>query len=201
MTILFVPVTKAGSSVTVDTDKIHDTMYAEALAQGLKVMVNGGMTKLTKENIPDETARKAEALKIAEDRVNLMIEGKLKLGRQAAASKGPSGAVMTEARRLARIAVKEMLKSKGLKVSTYDASEITKAANEIIAADPSYVTTAESNLATRGKGPVPTNIDITAMIQPDPKKVAELEAKKVEKAGVLSKTQAGKVAPRAVPAH
>ena len=201
--IINVPITKAKSSIAVDVDTIDIAVYESALSEGLKVLVNGGMTKITKENIPDEEARKVEAQRIAEERVQAMIDGSFKTSKRAAAAgKGPSAQVLTEARRLARILVKEALKAKGLKVTHYTSSEITQAANEIIAADPSIIDTATKNLEARSMPAKPT-IDPTDHMKADPKLVAAEEAKKAErKAGPLSKTQAGKVAPRAhVPAH
>ncbi len=89
------------------------------------------------------------------------------------------------------------MKAEKIKISTVKASDITVAAKAFIEADPSIITTAEANLAARAETPV--KINIKSLIQADPTLVAKAEAKaaaaKAEKP--LSKTQAGKVAPRA----
>lgn len=205
--IFHVPVTKGKGSVSVEINLLNDELYQEALSLGLKDMVNGGMSKITKADIPDDTQRYAEAMRIAQERVEAMHAGTLKLSKRASAvAKGavPS-AVMTEARRIARNLVKDMIKAAGIKQTSVGTAEITKAANVVIERDPSIIRLAEANLANRGAPPA--GIDITALgIAPDPKLVAKAEAKKAEakakkapgkaSAGVLSAAQAGKVAPR-----
>src|SRR3546814_3687824 len=87
-----------------------------------------------------------------------MYEGKVKI-TGAAKVKKASGAVMTEAMRLARNLVKDAMKANKIKISTVKASEITKAAKALIEADASILATAESNLKAREATPM--KIDIT----------------------------------------
>ena len=197
MTILSIPVTKAKAAIDIDTDQVHETMYAAALKEGLKTLVNGGMSKVTKETYPNAEELKAKAWEIAQARALQLIDGSLKLGRSIA-TKGPSGAVMTEARRLARDLVKAALKAQGLKVSHYESSEITRAANAMIEQDSGLITMAEANIAARGKVSAP--FDPATMIHPSQKLVEAAEEAKAKKAAnkvPLSAKQAGKVAPRA----
>lgn len=191
-----IAVTKSGNSVDVDLSKLPDDVYREALLQGLKVLVNRGMSKVTKEALPDDVARKAEADHLAKVNVDKLYTGDVKLTGAKAKSAKASGAVMTEARRLAKNLVKDAMKANGIKISHVAASEITKAANTLLEADPSIIETAEANLKAREA--TPATIDIKALIKVDPKLVEKAEAKKAaDKASrPLSAKQASKVAPR-----
>lgn len=190
----------AGTFVEVDTAKIPDEFYREALLLGMKELVSRRMSKLTKSNITNEDERKAEIVRVAHENVELIYANdsakiKLSTGSKKSATKA-SGAVMTEARRLAKNLVKDAMKANGIKISHVAASEITKAANALLDADPSIIATAEANLKAREATPVA--IDITKLIHTDPALVAKAEAKKAaDKANrPLSAKQAGKVAPR-----
>lgn len=195
-TIMAIPVTKGGATVDVDVSKLPDDVYREALLQGLKVLANREMSKITKENIPNEAERKSEAMVKAEANVQKMYEGKIKITGKKSTAK-VSGAVMTEARRLAKNLIKDAMKAQGIKISHVKSSEITSAANALLDSDPSLIAQAEANLADREK--VQVKIDIKSLIKTDPKLVAAAEEKKAkDKANrTLSKTQAGKTAPRA----
>lgn len=183
-------------NVDVDTGLLPDDVYAEALMQGLKLLAERGMSKLTKEAYPDEAERKAAIKAKAEANVQDMYAGKTKITGQVKVKKA-SGAVMTEAMRLARNLVKDAMKANKIKISHVKASEITAAAKQLLDADPSILVTAEANLATREATPI--KINIAALIKEDPTLVAKDEARKAEaKASKpLSAKQAGKVAPRA----
>ena len=192
--VLNVPITKSGKTVEINTDDLPDTVYQEALLQGLKVLANRGMSKITKVTYPaaDELkdAAQAKALANVED----IKAGKIKFSGAKKAK--TSGAVMTEARRLAKNLVKDGIKEAGGKISHYEAKEITAAANELLndaEQGPVLVAQAEANLAERAKTPIKVNV---SAIKISPKKVAAAEAKKAEKKP-LSAKQAGKVAPRA----
>lgn len=186
----------AAGNIDVDTAKLPDDVYREALMQGLKIIAERGMSKITKEAYPDETERKQAIHAKAEANVQDMYSGKVKI-TGAAKVKKASGAVMTEAMRLARNLVKDAMKANKIKISTVKASEITKAAKALLDADPSIVATAEKNLADREATPV--KIDILKLVHADPELVAKDEAKKAaaKASKPLSAKQAGKVAPRA----
>src|SRR6266403_969496 len=78
------------------------------------------------------------------------------------------------------------------------AKNITAAANELLANDPSIVEQAKANLEERAK--VPAKVDlIKSLIKESPKLVAKAKEANEKKKSTLSKTQAGKVAPRAKP--
>lgn len=195
-TLVQVALKNAAGTIEVDTARLPDEVYREALMQGLKVIAERGMSKLTKEAYPDETERKAAIKAKALENVDDMYAGKTKI-TGAAKVKKASGAVMTEAMRLARNLVKDAMKANKIKISTVKASEITKAAKALLDADASILATAEENLKQREQTPV--KIDITKLIHADPELVAKDEAKKAaaKKDKPLSAKQAGKVAPRA----
>jgi hypothetical protein len=195
-TIVTIALKNAAGNVEVDTAKLPDDVYREALMQGLKVIAERGMSKITKANIPDEATRRGEIKAKAEANVQDMYDGKVKI-TGAKTVKKASGAVMTEAMRLARNLIKDAMKANKIKISTVKASEITKAAKAYIESNASIIATAEKNLQEREQTPM--TIDITKLIHADPELVAKAEAKaaKAKAEKPLSKTQAGKVAPRA----
>lgn len=193
---LTIPVVKSKGTVQLDTGTIPVEYYKEALAQGLKVIVNGGASKINKETYTDPKELMAAAQALAEKRVAEMMAGTLKLRGKAEAGKTPH-VVMTEARRLARDLVKTAMKNAGLRLSHYKSSEITEAANAMIAQDASLIKMAEANIEARGKLHVPFD---PSKIHADPGLVAKAEkeaaAKKVAKVS-LSALQAGKPVARA----
>lgn len=72
---------------------------------------------------------------------------------------------------------------------------MTKAADQLIASDPSYIEKARAAIEARAN--LTSAIDISTLVKADPKKV---EAARVAKANKpLSKTQAAIVAPRRKP--
>lgn len=196
---LQVPVTKGKGFVEIDTDAIPEDVFREIVLQGLKVLVNRGTSKITSTTYPNADELKAAAMAKAEEQVQLILTSKIKF--TGGKKKGAGGAVMVEARRLAKNLVKDTLKKAGHKISHYPASEITKAANALLEnpdVGPGLMKKAEEAVAERNAASVPEAIDIAALIQTDPKLVAAAEAKKAKpKAeGQLSAKQAGKAAPR-----
>jgi hypothetical protein len=198
MAIMSVPITKGKTTLDIDTETLPEDVYREVILQGLKVLMNRGTSKITKEFYPDSEEMKAAAVKTAEAQIEALKTGKIKFSGSSKVKKA-SGAVMTEARRLARNMVKDAMKEAGYKISHVEASEITKAANALLEADPSLVETAKANLEERAKKPMA--IDIKSLVKESPKLVAKAEEKKAKaKASApLSAKQAGKVTPRQKP--
>ena len=188
MAIMNVPITKGKGTVQIDTDAIPEAVFAEALLQGLKVLLNRGASKITKETYPEAEEMKAAAMAKAQEQVEAVMSGNIKFTGGKAASK-VSGAVKTEARRLAKAAVKDAIKASGGKVSHVEASEITKAANALLEQDPSFIAMAEANLAARAAIPVAINV---AAIPVSEKLVAKANERKAK--DQLSAKQAGKTA-------
>lgn len=176
MAKIMVPITKGKGSVEIDTDNLPTEVYIEAMLQGLKVLANRGMSKITKSNIPNETELRAEAMKVAEENVKKILEGDIKFSGSTKAKKVP-GAVMVEARRLAKNIVKDALKEAGYKVSHVEAKTITLAANEYLEGEEgaAIIEQAAANLEARTK--TTAKIDFSK-IKVSEQKVKAAEAKK-----------------------
>jgi hypothetical protein len=173
------------------------------LLQGLKTLVNRGQSKITVKELGDAETVKKEAMLAAEKQKEKILSGDIKFSGKAKATK-VSGAVNTEAMRIARNRVKDAIKASGKRISHYTAKDISAAAKSLIEADPSILADAEAAITLRSKTPVAT--DLLAMLKEDPKLVAKAEAKKAKDAAdkPLSKTQAGLVKgrkPKAEPVH
>lgn len=192
-TPLNIPVVKAKSTIVINTGKLPDHVFREALSLGLKQLVNRGQTTLTKEGFPDPAKLREASMEKAEATLEAMYAGKIRVVGGAKSDKVPRE-VQTEARRIARNLVKAQLKAAGVKISYVESSEITKAANALLAADPSILEQAKEEVENTAKKKV--KIDI-ASIPVSQKKIKAAEAKKADK--VLSAKQAGKVATRARP--
>ena len=202
MAIISVPIAKGGkeASIDVDTAAYSDEVYAYVLAEGLKAIANarmskvGAVTKLSGKELEDAQAM---ALKIATENLDKLASGEVKKAKGKSAS-GEDRKVTTEARRLGREVIKDMIKAAKGRIGDYSAKQITEAADELIKGDPSFVVKAKENLASRNDTlPV---LDIGALIQPDAKKVAKRKADEASKP--LSAKQAGmtgKVPPRRKP--
>lgn len=203
-----IPVTKVkGFSVEIDFNTIPDDVFREMLFLGAKEYINSvGMSKigagLTKLE-GTELAKAQDAVKAqAEKNVEAITTGEnFKFHGAKAEGTKVSGAVNTEAMRLAKNIVKDLMKKAGMKISHTPASEITKGAKAVLANNPEIYKTAEENLATRAATPV-KGIDIKSLIHADPTLVAKAEvaaAKKKKPGASLSAKQAGMVAPKKKP--
>jgi len=212
MAELQIPITKGKGFLTINTDDVEKggdmtaEVYREALIQGLKVILNRGMSKITKESFENEggeEAMKAAAMKTAEKTLGAMRTNSIRFTGEKKASGKVAGEVMTEARRIARNYVKEGLKAEGEKIAHYPAKEITRAANEMIAENPEIVEEAKRIVEARKAETIGTGkIDLKRFaksINKDPKLVAAAEKEKAERKAASSATKAGKVAVRAKP--
>lgn len=195
MTVLQVPVTKAGATIDFDTNDLSDEMYTLCVLEGLKTLINRGASKITKETYPVEAERKTAALAKAAEQVEKVKSGDVKRGGKAKAKE--SAKVMTEARRIARQMVKDQMKEEGIKISHVKASEITAVANQFIEMDPSIIEQAKANLEAAENAPK-VKVDLKSLLKEDPDLVAKDEAKKAKERASkpLSATQAGKTKKR-----
>ena len=189
-----IPVTKGKATVAIDTDKLPDHVYAAALALGLKEMVNRGMSKITVAKLEGDDLAKAQAAAMAkaEENVAAINAGTIKLASVKAA-KGTSGAVMTEAKRLARNVIKDEMKRRGVRVSYVDAKDITTAAVAYLETDDGKVLldAAKANVEARSTAVTAgVKVDVTT-IPINAKKKADAEAK-------LAKEKADKLVAKGV---
>ena len=196
--IVNVPITKGKTTLPIDINLIADDVFAEIVLQGLKVLLNRGMSKVTKETYPVAEEMQAKAVEVAQAQIELVMTGKIKFTGGKKKS-GTTGAVMTEARRLAKALVKDELKRAGIKISHVEASEITKAANLYLESEQgaTLIEKAKANLAEREKVSIGDAIDVSKVIAISPELVKKAEARKAASKGNLSAKQAGKVKPRA----
>lgn len=205
--ILTIEIRGKCGSIEIDPEKItDDAMYEFIFKTGLDTLVNKvGMSKIatgiTKLSGDAATKAKAAVLKQAQENVEAIYAGTLKGAR---AKSKVSGAVNTEAMRLAKAMVKEHLRTNGYKISAFDAKEITAYAKEVLAANPDLLKKAEANLAERAATPV-KGVDLKKLLgahaedeafKAKPKVPPKPKAKGEKQ---LSAKQAGLVAPRAKP--
>jgi len=194
-TVLRIPVVKGKSYLEVDTAQTPEHVYREVLIQGYKVLLNRGQTKLTKEAYPDPEKLKEAAMAAAEQTLQNMYEGKIRIMGGAKSDKVPRE-VMTEARRIAKSLIKEEMKRSGIKVSYVESSTITQAANSLLASKPELIEQAREEVERRTAATSKMRIDISG-IQVSQKKIKAAEARKADK--TLSAAKTGKVATRARP--
>lgn len=198
-TTLMVPVTKAKGSIEIDTGMLPEHVYREIIIQGCKVLLNRGMTKLTKEAYPDADLLKAAAMEKAEETLQNMYDGKIRIMGGAKSDKVPRE-VMTEARRIARALVKDGLKRAGVKISYVESSEITKAANVLLADQPQILEQAREEVERRAQASAKVKIDVKAIPISEKRKAAAEAAAAAKKADkTLSAAKTGKIATRARP--
>jgi hypothetical protein len=194
--------------VEVDPSKITDMdIYQYIFQVGLETIVNKvGMSKIaagiTKAQGEDKVKRTAEIVEQAQKTVQAMYDGDLK-GAKATSKR--SGAVNTEAMRLAKALVKDTLRNNGYKISAFDAKEITAYAKEVLKANSELYKKAQENLEQRAALPV-KGLDVSSMLgertgdeslKAKPKVPPKPKAK--AKDAIMSAAEAGKVAPRQKP--
>lgn len=193
--------------VPFDTSKVEDmAMYEYIFMTGVETLVNKvGMSKISAGLTKLEGEEKAKAIAAVVEQalknIQAMYDGDLK-GAKATSKR--TGAVQTEAMRLAKALVKQTLRDNGYKLSAFDAKELTDFAKEVLKENQDLYKTAEENLKARAALPV-KGLNVAAMLgertsdetlKAKPKVPPKPKAKVKD---VLSATQAGKVQPRAKP--
>lgn len=197
-------------SVSITVTDLPDEVYKMVMAEGLKAIINSvGMSKImpgvTKLEGKAKEERVSAILNQANANVKALLDGTInKKGRKAKTS----GAVATEAMRLAKMLVKDHIRNSGQKIGAYTAKEITEAAKKVLEGNPRLVQQAEANLAERAQEAKKTGgLDLTALfgakatseeVKAKPKTPPKPRVKG-EKAPISAK-QAQMVAPRQKPA-
>ena len=163
-----VPVVKAStkdnpSFVEVCIDDLPADVYKEVMIQGLKTLLNRGMSKIT--GTKTDASRKA-VMEIAATNLENLYAGKIRMS--AGVRSKISGAVKTEAMRIARLIIKDALKAAGEKVSHYAAKEITALATELVNGEQgkAILEQAQAAIAERAKKEESLKIDLSK-IKPD----------------------------------
>lgn len=173
---------KGGQTIPFDSDWLSSDdcpteVYAAIISAGLQHYLNAKMAKMSVKDLEGAKLDEAKAaiMKQAEENKAELMKGNI--GRKAKAKDGKlPAAVQTEAMRLARAAVKQMLKDAKKKVSLYAASEITKAAKALLEKNPKLIEQARANVEERAAQKV-EGIDLSTLTE-DPKKVEEANARK-----------------------
>lgn len=199
MAELQVPVVKSkGGFIAVDLDKIPEDVVKEIWMQGLKTLVNRGMTKITTTGLEGKELDKAKADAMAKASENLEAIYTSKIRFTGGKKKQATGEIMTEARRLAKALVKDAMKRDGIKVSTVEAKEITRLANELLDDDPSIIESAKANVEARKQKTVSSSIMSTIKISDKLVKKAQEKKSQVQAAkATLSAAKVGQ--PKARP--
>lgn len=201
MALMKVEVTKGKAIMEIDTKELPDPVYQEALRQGLKVLLNRGMTKITKETYPDAEALKTAAMEKATTTLADMKAGKIRI--VGGGKDKVSGKVKTEAMKIARALVKDELKRQKIKVSYVDAKEISAAAEGVIRANPAIMEMAKAAVEAREKEAESLKEGLAQIVTPGMVNVAkkakvekEAAEEKAKAKEALSATQAGITAQR-----
>lgn len=207
--VLNIPISKVKidgkvHTIPVKYQLIPDHVMVLVIAEGLKTLLNSKQSKLSTAKLEGQKLEDMQLLVLEQAEKNLaaIMGGSFVKGRPGAntdetGTKIP-GPVVAEARRLARNDVKAALKAANMKISQVKASDITSAANELIAKDPNYYITAKSNLETRAATPIAK--DIASLIKVSPELVKKADEEKAQRKLQLSAKQAGKPAARVPPA-
>src|SRR6266851_352406 len=199
-----------------DADAVPLEMYRYIFQQGLEAIVNSvGMSQLlkgiTKLEGTDAEKAKDAVRKQARANVQDLLKGQIKRKGARSEAVKVGDAVQTEALRMAKEMVKDLIRQSNQKIGAYKASEITSAAKDVLEANPDLIKKAEANLAERaGAAKTTKALDLKAMfgakseseeVKAKPKGAKKtLEAKVSEakdQTRVKPKADAAKVAPRA----
>jgi hypothetical protein len=181
-----IPITKATtkedpSFVEVCIEDLPPDVYIEVLTQGLKTLLNRGMSKIT--GTKTDSKRK-EAMEVASENLEKVYSGKVRMSKGVRSSKAGTGAINTEAMRLARLLVKQALKDANKKVSHYAAKDITELAKEYLnsSSGDALIEQAKATVAARDKeAKGAANIINLDSIKEDPGLVAKAGTKRGRK--------------------
>lgn len=210
---IIVKVTLPGDiSYEINCSNLEDEPFVALLQAGFEAILrkSNGMAKLiagiTKAEGKDLEDRKGKIAEAAGKTIQQLQDGQVP-GRKAVKA---SGAVNTEAMRLAKAMVKDLIRNSGQKIGAYGAKEITAAAKLVLERTPHLLKLAEENLAKRADEAKGTKgLDLKGLfgakaesdeVKAKPKVAPKPKGKKGE-AAPLSAKQAGMVAPKAKPGH
>ena len=195
-------------SIEINFSALPDITYQALLVAGAEAFLNkaNGAAKslagITKLEGPELEARKKEVLEAAEKTASQLREGIVPGAKKAKSS----GAVSTEAMRLAKNMVKDLIRNSGQKIGAYTAKELTAAAKVVLERNPALIQLAEKNLserATEAKGSKALDLKGLFGAKADSEEVKakpKVAPKRKKGEGApLSAKQAGMAAPRQKP--
>lgn len=199
--VMRIPVTKSGGTVEIDTSAIPQDVYEAALAEGLKALVNKGMSKITLKDLEgaDLAKAKAAAQAKAEDNAKAILDGSIKLPGRKSRTKEPAE-VMAEARRLAKNLVKDELKKANIRLKDVASKDLTAWAKNVLDSNPELIAEARANVEARKESKLAGTINLKGLVGAsfDTLKAEgeAAKAKAVERGKQLSAKQAGMPAKR-----
>lgn len=199
--VMRIPVTKSGGVVEIDTSAIPQDVYEAALAEGLKALVNKGMSKITLKDLEGAELAKAKAAAQAKAEENAagILDGTIKLPGRKSHSKEPAE-VMAEARRLAKNLVKDELKEANIRLKDVASKDLTAWAKKVLDSNPELITEARANVEARKESKLAGTINLKGLVGVsfDTLKASgeAAKAKAVERGKQLSAKQAGMPAKR-----
>jgi CHASE3 domain sensor protein len=190
-----VKISKAKAALTVEFDELPDAVKVYIVEEGLKKVLNSATTKVTAATVPDEDQRVAQAMAMAEKRLEALKAGKVSARASKSDGKVP-GAVMTEARRQAKVIIKAQIKAANKRISDYEAKAITEAANLYLQDHPELIEAARVSIEQANALASTTAFDISG-IPASPAKIAKNNAKKTAERETTAAKTAGRPGPQA----
>jgi hypothetical protein len=187
-----VPIVKGKQAIEVDVQQIPQDMWDQVVLAGLKVVLNGGATKLTKKEIPDEEELKTKAMEVADDRLQQLYDGTLRIGRGSTSTKQVSGEVKIEARQQALKTIKAQLKKQGFLLRDYDPKDLRAAADDLLESEDgeSIYKEAQAAIDARNK----KTLDLSGL-KPSANAKAKADRRSKERKSDVSAAQAGRPQP------
>jgi hypothetical protein len=189
MAMLDIRISKANSTIQIDSDWFNPEVQARIFEEGLSKMLNAATAKLTKELVPDDNDRADQALALVEKKLEGLREGRL-TAKRATGAKVPA-AVMAEARRLAKNIIKASIKAAGRKISDFATKQVTEKANLYISEHPELLEQAAAAVTAAQMVTAGVEVDVTDLT-PDAKLVAKREEKNAAKRKETEARQAAK---------
>ena len=152
-TYIQVPIVKASikeepAFAEICYDDVPEDVLRAIFIAGAKVYLNRGMNKLTGSKTVE---LRTEAMEIAAQNLENIYSGRVRM--PAGVRSKISGAIRTEAMRIARLVIKNAIKSNGEKVGDYTAKDISELAKELIEGEQGkeILADAKLNLEERAK--------------------------------------------------
>lgn len=195
--IVRISITKSGGYIELNTAVMPQEVYEAALLEGLKILANKGMSKITLKGLEGAELDKAKAAAQAkgEENAAAIMDGSIKLPGRKAKSK-ESAEVMTEARRLAKNLVKDELKRNNIRMKDVASKDLTAWAKAVLEGNPELITEARANVEARKESKLAGQINVAGLLGQNKFDTLKAEgeaakAKAVERGKQLSAKQAG----------
>lgn len=190
-----IKIAKAKTNLEVDFDAFPPEVKAYIVEQGLSKLLNAATAKETVATTPDDATREANSLAHAQKKLENLQAGQM-TARRASKSDGKTpAAVMTEARRQAKIIVKAQAKAKGKRLTDYTPKAWTEAANIYLNDNPALIEAAQAAINAAAALAAQAEMDVSTLVA-DPKLVAANEAKKEAARKATAAKNAGKPGPQ-----